>query len=223
MHAQAAAALRDVDQPVDELGQLAGECRELVDDDCERGRHRAGVGRIRDVGQTEGSEPCLAMADLGAQRGERTSGERRTQVGDHPHRVRQFCQGLERCAALVVDQQERDAVGPVVQCERGDERSEQLALAGSGRSRHQSVWAVRPQVQVQDTVGDPAHRGVQAGGVGTPGPLVEHRRGVVQKAPIRDDVADRQVGRQCGGVDRGGVRGSVADAHRGPVEQQRRQ
>ena len=56
---------------------------------------------------------ALAAAQLGVQRDERALREVAVEVGDEPDRVRQRDAVLERGAALVVDEQEREPVGRV--------------------------------------------------------------------------------------------------------------
>ena len=56
-------------------------------------------------------EQVLAVAQLGPQRGQRPAHHGRGQVGDDPHRMRQVRAPGEGRPALVVDEEEGDAVG----------------------------------------------------------------------------------------------------------------
>ena len=60
---------------------------------------------------------------------------------------------LERRAALVVDQHEGHRVRPVADRQRGDERLQQLGLAGAGGAGDQRVRPVLPDVEPERAVG----------------------------------------------------------------------
>ena len=61
VYTEAAAALRDIDQRVDERGQLLGERRELVDDDHEAGDRRMRLA-IGDRTVERGDVGCAGLA-----------------------------------------------------------------------------------------------------------------------------------------------------------------
>ena len=154
MDAEAAAPLRDVDEAVDELGQLPQERRELIDDHDERwGRLDAGVARrelaeLLEVADVVTGEQALTSTHLGTQRRQCPPRETVAEVGDEPHRVGERGQLAERSAALVVHEQQAHPVRGVVQCERRQQGSQQLALARSRRAGDQGVGAVETQVDV---------------------------------------------------------------------------
>ena len=64
------------------------------------------------------------------------------EIGDEPGDMRQPGTRAERGSALVVDKHEGDVGGRVTGCQTGDERLQELRLAGSGRPGDQRVWAV---------------------------------------------------------------------------------
>ena len=153
--AERTAALGDVDQAGDEVGQLAHQGGELVDDEQQPGQRPA--GRRRRASACPGSPRCpwrrpaassvLAAAQLGAERHQRPLDQVGVEVGDHADGVRQVRALLERAAALVVDQDEGHLVRPVGDGERGDEGLQQLGLAGAGGAGDQRVRAVADQVE----------------------------------------------------------------------------
>ena len=156
--AERAAALGDVDQAGDEVGQLARQRGELVDHD-EQPRHgvelrtvRPQVDVVLDVLGARVGEQVLAAGQLGAERDQRALDEVGVEVGDHADGVRQVDAVLERGAALVVDEHEGHAVGPVGHRERRDERLQQLGLAGAGGAGDQPVRAVAAHVDGERAV-----------------------------------------------------------------------
>ena len=112
VQAERAAALGDVDDAVDELGHLLDERRELVDDDDERRRgvDLAAALELDEVLGLVPGEQVLAVVQLGRERRERPAHEVRRQVGDEADGVRQLDAVAEGRAALVVDEQEGDAL-----------------------------------------------------------------------------------------------------------------
>ena len=97
---------------------------------------------VLDVLGPDRAEQCSRRLQLGAERLQRPLGEVGVEVGDHADGVRQVDAVLERRAALVVDQHERHRVRPVADRERGDDRLQQLGLAGAGGAGDQAVRAV---------------------------------------------------------------------------------
>ena len=93
VHAEGTAALRDADQPADELRQLVGQRGELVDHQDQPGDRRRRPGCLGDVlvvvGAAGGPEQGLAAAQLGAQRAQRPLGEVSVEVGDGADGVRE--------------------------------------------------------------------------------------------------------------------------------------
>ena len=92
-------------------------------------------------------EQVLAVVQLGAQARQRAAHEVRAQVGDEADAVRQVDAVGERRAALVVDEEERDAVGAVLGRHAEHPRLQELALAGAGRAADEGVRALRAQVE----------------------------------------------------------------------------
>ena len=164
MDAERPAALRDAHQAVDEVGQLVGKSRELVDDDHQpRQVLIPGVGAAwrlpdvrRDVGDAGVPQHPFASPQLGVQGTQCTRGQVTVEVGDQAHRVRQQCALPEGRTALVVDQDEDELVRSVHGGERGDEGLEELGLPGSGGAGDQDVRAVSRQVD-DDRVTTGAH------------------------------------------------------------------
>ena len=214
VHAERAAPAGDVDQPVDEVGQLRDHGRELVDDQHQP-RHRLqvqlgpqplGVPVVLDVLGPGVQQHLLAPLELGAERVERAHGQVAVEVADHADGMRQPGAVLERAAALVVDEDERHRVRPVGHAEHGDDRLQQLGLAGAGGARHQAVRAVGGQVQDERPVGADADRHLGRPAALLPGHQhqvgvrVRHVDQVEQPGRVRDrgvgvvpaDVADRR-------------------------------
>jgi hypothetical protein len=165
--AQRAAPLRDVDQAGDEVGQVPGHRRELVDHDHQPGQRRgpaAGprgpllqVEKVLDVLGAGPGQDVLAPGQLGGQRGQGPLDQVRVQVGDHAHGVRQADAVLERAAALVVDEHERHRVRPVGHRQCGHDRLQQLGLARAGGAGDQAVRAVPADVDAERAVEGLAH------------------------------------------------------------------
>jgi hypothetical protein len=82
--------------------------------------------------------------------------------------VRQARAVLEGAAALVVDQHEGHGVRPVGDGQPGDQRLQQLGLAGAGGAGDQRVRAVAAQVQREGAVGGVTER--HLGGAAAEGP-----------------------------------------------------
>ena len=153
--AERPAALGDVDQAGDEVGQLADHRGELVDDD-DQPRHRRQrrvaaeqVDVVLDVLGARRGQQVLAAAQLGAERLQRALDQVGVEVGDHADGVRQPHAVLERGAALVVDEHEGQRVRAVGDRQRGDQRLQQLGLAGAGGAGDQAVRAVAAQVEAR--------------------------------------------------------------------------
>jgi len=112
---QGATPLGDVHHPVHELGHLARQGRELIDDDHQAGR----AGRIaRQLEVDEVLDPLLLqeqlpVMDLGTEAPQRPADQVRRKIGHHADGVRQGRAGLERRPALVVDEQEGHPVRAV--------------------------------------------------------------------------------------------------------------
>jgi hypothetical protein len=127
VHAQAAAALGDVDDARDEVRDLVRQRRKLVDHDQQArrsfGRAAFEIGEVLRIG---GAQELLASLQLGVQRLQRPLREVRVEVGDQPDRVRQAYAVLEGGAALVVDEHERHRVRPVGHRERGHQALQEL-------------------------------------------------------------------------------------------------
>ena len=212
--AERPSALRDVHQPVDEVRQLAGQGRELVDHDREAGDGGevwppfAEVEVVEEVLRAGHGEQTLAMPKLGPQRLERALDQVGIEVGHHTDRVRQVDAVVESRATLVVDEHEVHLVRPVRDGQARHQSLQQLALARAGRARDESVRAVDSQVDREGTVERLAdHRDRAAGrapparfdGAGRRRLEVEH---VEQAAGVRDRavvidracVADRGEG-----------------------------
>ena len=114
---------------------------------------------VLDVLRVGGGELVLTAAQLGAERGERAGGQVGVEVGDHADGVRQAVAVLEGRAALVVDEHEVDLVGAVAHRQRGDERLQELGLAGAGGAGDEAVRAVGADVELEGpVVGLPDHR-----------------------------------------------------------------
>jgi hypothetical protein len=151
--AERAPALGDVDDAVDELGHLLGERGELVDDEHERGGVRVGgLLELEQVFRLLAVEQVLAVVQLGAQARERPAHEMRAEVGHEAHAVRQADAVGEGRSALVVDEEERHALGAVLGGHAEHPRLQELALARAGRAADEGVRALLAQVEVQSAL-----------------------------------------------------------------------
>ncbi len=112
VHAEAAAALGDADQGGQEVGQLGGQRRELVDDhDQARAAARAGRARGRRAGRRRRRAQHAARGGAARRRGaQRPLAELLVEVGHQPDDVRQPGAGVEGGAALVVDEHEGEVL-----------------------------------------------------------------------------------------------------------------
>ena len=183
--AEAAAPLGDADEGVDEVGELGLERGELVDHDDEPRQRLGGGGQLPvagEVGRPDGAQQPFPMAELCFEAPERPLGEVGVEVGDEPDGVRQPGAGVEGAAALEVDEDEREVVGVGAGGEAGDERAEQLALAGAGRAGDEPVRPVGDEVELEHAVGRDAQRRRRArvGAGGGPAPSQLLGIGVVE-------------------------------------------
>ena len=105
------------------------------------------------------SEQPLATADLRLEADQRALGETVVEVGDDADRVRQVGAGVERRAALVVDEHERHVVRAAPGGQRHHQGAQQLTLAGARRAGDQGVRAVADEIDLDDAVGGHADRG----------------------------------------------------------------
>ena len=112
-----------------------------------RGSRRRSRAVLRQVLGLDPGQHLLPAAQLGGQRLQRPQHGRGVQVGDHAEHVRQPDAGLERAAALVVDQHEGQLVRPVDRGQRRHHRLQQFGLARPGGAGDQPVRAVLDQVQ----------------------------------------------------------------------------
>ena len=167
VQAERTAALGDVDDAVDELRHLLDEGGELVDDDDERRRgvDLAAPLELDEVLGLVPGEQVLAVVQLGRERRERAAHEVRRQVGDEADRVRQLDAVAEGRAALVVDEQEGDALRRVRGGHAEDPRLEQLGLAGTGRATDERVRAVGADVDGERALARLSDDGAQVAGL----------------------------------------------------------
>jgi hypothetical protein len=96
-----------------------------------------------------GVEDQLAVVELRVERGQRPPHEVGAEVGDQPDAVRQVDAVGERRAALVVDEQERDARWAVHRGHAEHPALEELALAGARGTADERVRALGAQIEVQ--------------------------------------------------------------------------
>src|SRR3954463_15420795 len=83
------------------------------------------------------------------------------EIRDNADDVRQTSARVERRAALVVDEHEGEVVRARSRGQPGDQSAQQFALACAGRSRHQRVWAVAVEVDVDYAVGGDTYDGAR--------------------------------------------------------------
>jgi hypothetical protein len=151
VHAEAPPHPADAQEQVDELGPARQQLAELVDHHEQVGHRRkarvllAGLAVGADVVDVAGVAQHRLTALLLAQQRVAHAVDQAAvalEVRDQPGGVRKPRQLGERRAALVVDQHERQRLGRVTQRQPGDQRAQQLALAGAGGAHDQPV---RPQ------------------------------------------------------------------------------
>ena len=173
MHTDRPTGPGDGDQPVQLLGGLVLQLGELVGDHDEawhRGRRPAGDGHVALDGSGPGrlQEPDAA-AHLGLQQRQGpVEGSGVVEVGGERHRMRQPDEGPVVPTSLEVDEEEGEVVGVVLQRQRRDERLDELALARTGRARHQRMGAVTRQVEGDGAFGADPDRGTAARRHGPP-------------------------------------------------------
>ena len=183
MDAQTAATLGNRHERAQEVGQFLGERRELVDHHHETWQriidHPAIAREIVDSGR---SQQALTAPHFGIEADEYPFGQAVVEVGHHPNGVRQPGTGIERRAALEVDQDHREMVGAGPRGERHHQRAQELALAGSRRAGDQTVGPIAHQVDVDDAVAgqpEPSDRCRVTPGLHPA--ASDHRRGVVSR------------------------------------------
>ena len=151
--AEAASTLRHRHECAEELGQLLGERRELVDHHHEpRERSVDGAAIARQVVDAHGAQQPFASTHLGIEAHQHPFGEPVVEVGHHADGVRQPLAGVERRSALEVDEDHRDVVGARLCGERHHQRAQQLALARPGGAGDEPVGTVAYEVDVDDAV-----------------------------------------------------------------------
>ena len=118
----------DTHQGLQDLCVLAGQGGELV-----HRYHQIGHDNLRwQAGQVLGAvcgQDPLAAAHLGLQGGQGALGAGGIQIRQHPGRVRQAGQRAEGGAALVVDEDQGEAIRRSAQRQLHQPRDEQLGLA----------------------------------------------------------------------------------------------
>ena len=122
---------------------------ELVDHEDE-GRRALRILTLLELEQVLGLlavEQVLAVLQFGSQAGQRAAHQVRAEVGHEPDAVRQLDAVRERGAALVVDEEERHAVGTVRRCHAEHPRLEELRLARAGGAADEGVRPLRAQVE----------------------------------------------------------------------------
>ena len=191
-----AATLGDVDDPVDELGDLLGQGGELVHHDHQGG----GCLRVADALEREqvlgllAVEEVLATTQLRAERGQRPPHQVRREVGHETHRVREVHAVREGRAALVVDEEEGDPVRAVGRGHPEHPRLEELALARTRRAADEGVRTLRAQVEHELAVRALTHQGTQGRVVLTTDP--QPARAIDERAGLAPPLDDRRrVGR----------------------------
>ena len=136
----------------------------MIEHERRRGVGVAALLELEQVLRALAVQELLAVVQLGAQARQRAPHEVRGEVGDEADGVRELDAVGERRAALVVDEQERDAVGAVLGGHAEHPRLQELALARAGRAADERVRSLRAQVEVHDAVRALADRGAQAPG-----------------------------------------------------------
>ena len=116
-----------------------------------------GLGVLEPLVADEGVTDVLVNGDgsVWVDRGAGVTRAVGVEVGDHADGVREPGAGAEGGAALVVDEDEGQLVRPVGQRQRGDERLQQLALAGAGRPDDRDERREEPEARVRDVEPEP--------------------------------------------------------------------
>ena len=146
VQSERAPALRDVEQPGQELRQISVA---TVANSSTTITNRAGrSARPMRPQRSEVCRPCrgeepFPAAQLGPQTGQTARGQRRVEIGDQRGDVWQAGHGGERRAALVVDQDERRRGRWRGRGQTGDQRDQQFGLARAGGAGDQDDAARR--------------------------------------------------------------------------------
>ncbi|RAO21302.1 hypothetical protein LUPAC07_01119 [Micromonospora noduli] len=247
VHAEGPTQPADHHEQVDEVRFGGEEFAELVTDDQQAGHRRQRLtGRARllvlEPGDVVAGRPqqLLPAHHLAGERVAHPVDQRQLvgQVGDHRAGVRQRLQRGEGRAALEVDKDEVQFLRRVGHRQRGHHRTQQLALAGAGRTDHQTVRAhalVRRLLEVEldhVAVRADAERDAQPVAVPTraPGVLHVHRRGVTDAEQVRQLRAAGQrlvaagllLGEPEGGDLSGQPLGGLGAEPVGPTQRRRR-
>ena len=131
MDAERPSALGDVDDAVDKLRDLADERRKLVNHDDQGGRaiDITASFKFKKILRPSSPDQGLAVVKLRAKTRQRSPNEVGAEVGDETHGVWKADEVLECGAALVVDDQEGDAIGAVFGRHSQHPRLQKLALS----------------------------------------------------------------------------------------------
>jgi hypothetical protein len=178
MHAQRPTARREIGEQRVQFGALGDECGELVDDHDEAGE--VARGQFVDGPRPRLRESELAPTDLCPQRFDRPAGEHGVEVAQSAQHVRQPGERSEGRPTLEVHEHERHLVGRTSGGHAQHPRDQQLTFARAGGSGHDSVGAVRDEVDDRDPVGCDTEGRTQ------PRPLAAERQQLAEFDPIRD-------------------------------------
>ncbi len=231
VEAEAPAPGGDVDHAVNEGGGLAGQGGELVDHDqqARRGVGPPMAGHLHHVLLPVPLQDVFPPGELGPERHQRPLDQGRGEIGDHPHRVVEagprlaaltveaLGQVTEGRAALVIDKQKVEAIGGMAGGQGGQERLEELRLAGTGGAADQAVGAVLHQVDRERAAVEHPHRRAEPGSAAAARrrllPPLDRGRRVVEDLEAAQQVDQVHRGRQLRGratvgrdVDNGGQR-----------------
>ena len=209
MDAERSSSLGNVDDPIYELGNLADERSELVDDQDER-RWALRVSALLQLDEVLGLlavQQVLTEVQLGPEAGESPTHEVGREVCDEADTVRQLHTFGKRRPPFVVDEQEGDAVGAVLRGHPEHPGLQELALSRARGATDESVRTLCPEVEVHGVDAGLADEGPQLSGAArsrfcSRGPVVH---GVVLAPPVDHGV--RQLGhvmaeqrQQCDGL-----------------------
>ena len=135
---------RDIGEDGVQLGVVAEQRRELVDDDDEPWKLDA---RVEDVSRAAAREFRLTPPDFGAQALDRAPGAGAVEIGDDPGDVRELAEGVEGRSSFEVSEQEAHLARRARGAQREHPGHEELALSAAGHAGHDGVRPVRDEVQ----------------------------------------------------------------------------
>ena len=150
MYSETAPALCDVDESVHKIRQLVAQRGELVDNNEQSRKRPRGASSARialAVGHFGTAQQPFSMSELRLEAANGASAERGVEIRHESHDMREPGACVERAAALVVDEDERQLIRAALDRKAEHETAEQFGLPGAGGPTDEAVRPVAAEVE----------------------------------------------------------------------------